>query len=153
MRTSGRNTHFRDDRRLFFQALRYGLAAFGGFAADYLTLLMLKEWAQMHYLAAVPAAFLVGLVVNYLIGRWLVFPRAGMGLHRELLIFAAISLLALAVTEGSMFCLTDLAGLDYRISRVLSGVITYLFNFFARRIILYSKTQRGGREEADIGKP
>lgn len=134
--------HIRDDKRLVSQAMRYGLAAFGGFAADYATLLALKEWAQLHYLLAVPLAFVVGLAVNYLIGRWIVFQRAEMKLRRELLLFAAISLLALAVTEGSMYCFTDWLGVDYRISRVLSGVITYLFNFFARRYLLYSETRK-----------
>ena len=137
MRMKITTNHIRDDKRLIWQALRYGLAAFGGFAADYATLLALKEWAQLHYLLAVPIAFVVGLAVNYLIGRWVVFQRAEMKLQRELLLFATISLLALAVTEGSMYCFTDWVGVDYRISRVLSGVITYLFNFFSRRWILY----------------
>ncbi|NLI53174.1 MAG: GtrA family protein [Clostridiales bacterium] len=131
----------RDDARLLTQALRYGVAAFGGFAADYGALLLLKECAGLHYLIAVPIAFLVGIGVNYLIGIWFVFRRGGLPLHRELTMFVVISLLALAVTEGSMFCLTDLLRVDYRISRVLSGVITYLFNFFTRRLLLYRSQQ------------
>ena len=141
MRTKKHSKHIREDGRLVSQALRYGLAAFGGFAADYATLLALKEWAHLHYLLAVPIAFVVGLAVNYLIGRWVVFQRTAMKLHRELLLFAAISLLALAVTEGGMLFFTDWLGVDYRISRVFSGVVTYLFNFFARRYLLYSKTR------------
>ena len=33
--------------------------------------------------------------------------------------------------------LTDLLRVDYRISRIVSGAITYLFNFFMRRTVLY----------------
>ena len=152
MQIKNQSNHIRDDGRLVSQALRYALAAFGGFAADYATLLTLKEWAQLHYLLAVPIAFIVGLAVNYLIGRWVVFQHAEMKLHRELLLFAAISLLALAVTEGSMYCFTDWLGVDYRISRVLSGVITYLFNFFTRRLLIYSQTRRTGIEDTNIMK-
>ena len=119
------------------QALRYAIAAFGGFAADYCTLLALKEWLGIHYLVAVPIAFVVGLAVNYVIGIWFVFQRGKLPLKKELLLFAVISLLALAVTEGSMYALTDLLRVDYRISRVVSGAITYLFNFFMRRAVLY----------------
>ncbi|NCC49393.1 MAG: hypothetical protein EOM13_10120 [Clostridia bacterium] len=54
----------REDSRLLTQALRYGAAAFLGFAADYLTLLLLKETFGLHYLFAVPLAFLGGLVLR-----------------------------------------------------------------------------------------
>jgi len=124
-------------KRIPMQAAKYALAAFGGFAADYAALVLLKEWAGLHYLLAVPLAFLVGIAVNYLIGIWLVFLRGKLSLGKELLLFLTISLIALAITEGSMFLLTDLLLLDYRLSRVLSGVVTYLFNFFSRRVLLY----------------
>lgn len=130
-------TRARADARLPVQALRYGVAAFGGFAADYCALLLLKEWAGLHYLVAVPIAFVVGLAVNYLIGIWIVFRRGRLSLRKELVLFVVISLLALAVTEGSMYALTDLLRLDYRISRVASGAITYLVNYFLRRTVLY----------------
>ena len=130
-------TSLRNDARLPAQALRYAFAAFGGFAADYGTLLLLKEWIGLHYLLAVPIAFVVGLAVNYFIGIWFVFRRGSLPIRRELALFLLISLLALAVTEGTMFALTDLLRVDYRISRVVSGAITYLFNFFLRRSVLY----------------
>lgn len=133
----------RDDARLPVQALRYALAAFGGFAADYAALLALKEMAGLHYLLAVPLAFLLGIAVNYLIGVWFVFRRGVLPLKKELALFLMISLLALLVTEASMYLFTDLLRVDYRFSRVLSGVLTYLFNFFSRRMLLYrEKRQR-----------
>ena len=134
-------TRLRENTRLPVQALRYAIAAFGGFAADYGALLLLKEWAGLHYLAAVPIAFVIGLAVNYLIGIWLVFRRSKRSLGGELLIFIVISLLALALTEGTMYALTDLLRVDYRISRVASGAVTYLFNFFSRRLLLYKNAK------------
>jgi putative flippase GtrA len=129
-----------NDARLPVQALRYAFAAFGGFAADYGMLLLLKEWLGLHYLVAVPIAFVVGLAVNYFIGIWFVFRRGTLPIRHELALFLLISLLALAVTEGTMYALTDLLRVDYRISRVVSGAITYLFNFFMRRTVLYRAT-------------
>ena len=128
--------------RIPVQAIKYGFAAFGGFLADYGALLMLKEWLGLHYLVAVPIAFLIGIAVNYLIGIWFVFCRGNLPLGRELLLFLTISLLALAITEGSMYLLTDLLRIDYRISRLVSGVATYLFNFFSRRFVLYRANRK-----------
>lgn len=146
MRKQKEKNQIRDDGRLIFQALRYGLAAFGGFAADYGALLLLKEWAGLHYLAAVPVAFAVGLGVNYLLGRWFVFRGSKLPLQHELLLFIGISLFALAVTEGSMYLFTDLLRLDYRISRLISGAVTYLFNFFSRRLLLYNAPKEAGEK-------
>ena len=133
--------------RISIQALKYGLAAFGGFLADYTALLALKEWFGMHYLIAVPIAFVIGIAVNYLIGIWLVFRRGNLPLIRELLLFVTISLTALAITEGSMYLLTDISRIDYRISRLISGVVTYLFNFFSRRFVIYRTKKRESNTE------
>ena len=146
MRKQTERPSLRDDARLPVQAIRYGAAAFGGFAADHCTLLPLKEDAGLLYLIAVPLAFLVGIAVNYFIGVWFVFRRGAMPLKKELALFLAISLLALAVTEGSMYLFTDLIRVDYRISRVLSGVLTYLFNFFSRRTLLYHTIAKNGKQ-------
>ena len=126
--------------------MKYGLAAFGGFLADYVVLLLLKEWVGLHYLIAVPIAFTAGIAVNYLIGIWLVFQRGNLTLGKELLLFVVISLVALLITEGSMYLLTDLLGIDYRVSRIISGVLTYLFNFFTRRFLLYREKPLKERE-------
>ena len=64
MRNMREQIHLRDDKRLLLQAFRYGIAAFGGFAADYGALLLLKEWAGLHYLVAVPIAFVIGIADN-----------------------------------------------------------------------------------------
>jgi len=141
MRKRTDNTQTRIGERIPVQAIKYGVAAFGGFAADYAVLLVLKEWVGLHYLVAVPLAFLAGIAVNYLIGIWFVFRRGNLSITRELLLFVTISLLALAITEGSMYLFTDLLRVDYRISRLISGVVTYLFNFFSRRFVIY-RTKR-----------
>lgn len=139
------------DARIPLQAVKYGLAAFGGFAADYGALLMLKEWAGLHYLVAVPIAFLIGLAVNYLIGIWFVFRRGRLPLGKELLLFLLVSLLALGITEGSMYLLTDLLRVDYRISRVISGVATYVFNFLSRRFWIYRTVRKTQEPDSTAG--
>ncbi len=130
----------RRDDRLIPQAIRYGAAAFSGFAADYLMLLLLKEALHLHYLVAVPIAFVVGVAVNYLVGVFFVFTQSKLKRGVEIALFLGVSLAALAVTEGCMFLLTDALFVDYRVSRVLAGAATYVFNFLMRRWVLYGKS-------------
>lgn len=123
----------REDSRLLVQALRYGAAAFLGFMADYAALLTLKEWCGLHYLVAVPIAFVAGVAINYLVGVTFVFRRESRALAGELMLFLLISLAALGLTEALMYMLTDLLSIDYRFSRIVTGAFTYLFNFLLRR--------------------
>ena len=147
MRKNTIDEYKRRNDQIPIQAMKYGLAAFGGFLADYAVLLLLKEWVGLHYLIAVPIAFTAGIAVNYLIGIWLVFQRGNLALGKELVLFVAISLGALLITEGSMYLLTDLLGIDYRVSRIISGVLTYLFNFSSRRLLLYRDKPLKEREQ------
>jgi hypothetical protein len=57
MRKNTNDVYKRRDEQIPIQAMKYGLAAFGGFLADYAVLLLLKEWVGLHYLIAVPIAF------------------------------------------------------------------------------------------------
>ena len=130
----------RYDTRLLPQALLYGAVAFLGFAGDYGMLWLLTEGLGLYYLYAVPIAFVFGLAVNYLGGRLWVYSKGGRNRGLEISAFLLISLLALLLTEGLMYVLTDLLGAHYLVSRLVCGVVTFLFNFFMRRWVLYGKT-------------
>ena len=151
MRNRTRTQSGKNGEWIPLQAIKYGLAAFGGFAADYAALLALKECVGLHYLVAVPIAFLIGIAVNYFIGIWVVFRRGSLSLGKELLLFLTISLLALGITEGGMYLLTDLMRVDYRVSRVITGIVTYMFNFFSRRFLLY-RSRRKDPMQPDAAK-
>ncbi|MDO4572462.1 MAG: GtrA family protein [Clostridia bacterium] len=125
--------------KLLAQALRYGLAAALGFLADYGLLALLTEALGWHYLLAVPLAFIAGIAVNYLVGVAFVFRRGRLSRAAELTGFLFISLAALGLTELTMYLFTGLLGLHPLVSRLLSGALTYLFNFLSRRFLLYGK--------------
>ncbi len=125
---------------LLGQALRYGLAAGLGFLADYGLLALLTGVFHLHYLLAVPIAFIVGVAVNYIVGVALVFRRGRMQRAAELTTFLLISLAALGLTELTMYLFTDIFRLHPLVSRIISGVVTYLFNFLMRRYVLYGKS-------------
>ena len=133
---------------LLRQALRYGVAAALGFAADYGTLILLKEGLGLHYLLAAAIAFAIGIAVNYLVGVLFVFRRGELPRALELTGFLLISLAALGLTELLLYALTELFGLHYLLSRLLAGAATYLFNFLMRRYALYRTPRKPGTEKA-----
>ena len=129
--------------RLVLQAVRYGAAAFLVFLADYLTLWLLTSCCPgVHYLLAAVAAFIIGLAVNYIIGVTFVFRRSEERSRTlELGGFVLISLVALGVNELVLWCATDLLGVPLMFSKLFSGALTFLWNFFARRLFLYPESR------------
>jgi len=78
------------------QFLRFLLV--GGFAAalNFASRIVLSHW--LPYAAAIVIAYLIGLVVAFLLNRQLVFTQATRGVHHQMFWFVAVNALGLAQT-------------------------------------------------------
>lgn len=125
--------------KLIFQAVRYGAAAISGFLADYLLLWLLStQCPQIHYLISAALAFVAGLAVNYIVGVTFVFKRdPSRSRTLELGVFLLISLVALGINELVLWGAAELFAAHVMLSKIFAGALTFLWNFFARRLILY----------------
>jgi putative flippase GtrA len=56
----------------------------------------------------------------------------------EFLIFAVIGLVGLGLNEGIIWSFTDLAHFHYLISKIISAIVIFSWNFFARKRILFN---------------
>jgi len=123
-----------------FQLLRYGFVGGVAFVADYGLLYVLTEFAGVQYLVSAALAFVAGLTVNYLLSNLIVFKA-----HRlesrlaEFLVFAVIGVVGLALNEAIMYCCSDIIGMHYMVSKLISTVTVFFWNFFARKLILFNK--------------
>lgn len=132
------NTH----RVLLSQFLRYVMSGGLAFVVDFATLYALTEFAGLHYLLSATIGFLAGLVVNYLLCIWWIFEhRSQADQRKEFTVFALIGVAGLALNNGLLFTLTDLAGINYLLSKMVAAAFILFFNFLLRRHILFS--QRG----------
>lgn len=123
------------------QLFRYGFVGAVAFLVDFGTLVGLTEFAGLHYLLSAAIAFLVGLAVNYTISiRWVFAERALERRSLEFAAFAAIGAAGLGINEGIMALCTGLMGMHYALSKALSTVIVFFWNFFARRQCLFRRT-------------
>lgn len=107
------------------------------FIADYAVLFLLKEFCAFHYLLAAALAFCVGIAVNFIFTKLLVFQVVMQNKFRERIIFVLICLAGLLYTEGIMYALTDRFGVHYLFSKIAATVIVFFWNFFAKKLILY----------------
>jgi putative flippase GtrA len=118
---------------------RYTIVGGIAFVADFSTLYACTELLRLHYLASGAIALLVGIAINYALSVRFVF-RVRRVRHRglELLIFALIGFVGLALNEGLLYLFTQLGGLHYLLSKVAATAVTYLWNFFARKRSLFT---------------
>ena len=123
-----------------FQLIRYGFVGGVAFIADYGTLYAFTEYIGIPYLVSAAIAFIIGLTVNYLLSSLIVFTT-----HRlqskwlEFAIFAIIGVIGLGLNELIMYCASDLMGIHYMISKLISTALVFFWNFFARKITLFYK--------------
>lgn len=122
------------------QLFRYFFVGGTAFVVDYGTLFILTEFCGINHLISAAIAFLLGLIVNYVISIVWVFGNRTVGNRWiEFAIFSAIGLIGLVLNEVIIYIGSDIIGLHYMISKLCSTGIVFFWNFFARKIILYTK--------------
>ena len=120
------------------QLFRYGFVGGAAFLVDYGVLVLLTEVFGMHYLLSATISFILGLVTNYLLSVVWVFNNRTLGNRwAEFTVFAIIGVIGLGLNALIMYVCTDKMGIHYMISKIISTVIVFFWNFFARKIVLF----------------
>jgi putative flippase GtrA len=120
------------------EALGYAAASVCALIADFAVLAFLVQVCSWWYLAAATASFLAGIVTIYLLSVRFVFRNRRIADRRaEFLSFGAIGAVGLAINVGVMFVLVNYLGLYYLLAKGVAAGFTFMFNFFARRQLLF----------------
>jgi len=123
---------------LFHQFSRYVVVGGLAFLIDVGSLYSLTEFGGFHYLISAAVAFLLGLLTNYCLCRLWVFDRRTMeSATLEFVIFAAIGIVGLGLNEVIMWFTAEVIHLHYLIGKVISAGIVLIWNFGARKLILF----------------
>jgi len=156
-------------KKLFFEETNHtGIQFFrslfvGGIAtvADMAVLIFLRELFGMPEGAAAVFGFIVGLAVNYIVSTFWVFAKAKVKNRMlDFIGFAVIGIIGLGLTQLIIepFAVQGMFGTGifvsnkifgsllptdkyYIIGKILAVVLVYMWNFFARKFILYRKVE------------
>jgi putative flippase GtrA len=125
-------------KKLIGQFWRYFLGAGVGYIFDFGTLILLTEVFSVNYLLSAAIAFTVGLIVVFIISKRFVFGDSKIkSKSLEFGLFAVIGIGGLGILTLLMWLLTDVADINYIISKVLATTIVYAWNFFVRRSLYH----------------
>lgn len=132
------------------QFFRYFVVGGVAFAVDFALLYLLTEFARLYYLFSASLAFVAGVAVNYALSvTWVFNHRSIDNRMHEFAIFAVIGMLGLVFNAALIWFFTELAGLHYLGSKVVAAALIFLFNFGARKALLFSE---GGGDKQPVLK-
>jgi putative flippase GtrA len=122
------------------QLIRYGLVVAVAAPIDLGGYIFLKEVFHMHYVLAATIAFTTSLIVNYFLSvAWVWTNHTGRQRHVDATIFGIIGIVGLVLTDVIVFVFTDLADLNYIVSKLLAFTMVFFWSFGARRYLFQKK--------------
>ena len=123
------------------QMLRYAIVGWVVFAIDIALLYILTEFANVYYLLSATIAFAVALTIDYIISvKWVFSVRSLESRKLEILIFTIIGITGLFLNTFFIWFFTEVTSIYYLLSKIISSFLIYLWNFFARKIILFNSS-------------
>jgi putative flippase GtrA len=137
----------------FIQFFRYIFVGGGATVVQYLLLLIFREAFGFNANVANAVGFAGGLACNYLISTYWVFNASSVkNKAAEISAFALIGIVGFGINQG-LIALFDNTLADkkifgslisthwyYMVGQVLATGITFFWNFFARKYLLYNKS-------------
>ena len=124
--------------RLLVQFVRYCFVGGFAFVVDFGLLYILTEYAGLPSLLSATLSFISGLLVNYVISCIWVFSNSKFKNRLvEFLFFAAIGVVGLLLNDALIWLFTDCIGTHYMFSKIVAAAIVYLWNFFARKYLVF----------------
>lgn len=131
-----RKLFLEDSDNIFIQFFRYVFVGGIAFIVDWGSLYVIEK-AGVNYLVAAIFAFIFGLVVNFILSKCFVFKAKEIDLRIEFIAYAVIGVMGLCITEILMYTFTDVMGIYFMVSKLIAAILVLIWNFFARKIILY----------------
>jgi putative flippase GtrA len=117
---------------------RYGIVGGIAFVVDFGTLWICTQFVGLHYLLSALLGFIGGLTTNYLLSIKFVFSQRKLASRAsEFSLFAVVGVVGVGLNELIMWVLTDWVGTHYLLSKIVSTVIVYLWNFSARKKLMF----------------
>ncbi len=121
------------------QIFRYAVGGQVSTLVDFLVLIFLTDVLSVYYMFSVTIAFACSVLVSYFFNIcWVFHQRKYDKRHHEVILFFSISVVGLLLTNFLMYFFTESVGLFYIKSKIVSATIVFVWNFVARKYLLFN---------------
>lgn len=128
----------RATNNVVIRLFRYGLVGGAAFAVDFGLLALLTELCGLPYQLSAALSFVAGLTANYLMSvRWVFNAKTEGRAARicDFVLFALVGIVGLGLNAFILWLFTEVVGLYYLLSKIVSTIVVFFWNFFARQFI------------------
>ncbi len=139
----------RDKGKRLGEVIRFGISGGVCFLIELVALILLRDTVGLDTLIATPIAFLISVIVNYLMCIKWVFDGAGEQGNKQKIGFLVTSVMGLLLNELLMWLFRVAFGEDtvvltvfsfavtmYMVNKCLATIIVMVWNYFTKRWIL-----------------
>lgn len=127
-------------KHLGVEFVRYVIVGATAFIVDFTLLSVLTECAGINYLVSSVLSYIIGLIITYTLSiKWIFAVRSVANTTIELFTFILIGVVGLALSALLMWLLTDKYLCHYQISKIITTIIVFIFNFIAKKVLLFAK--------------
>lgn len=94
-------------------------------------------WLGVHYMLAVPASMAIGIGLNWVGSHKFVFKNRRHLPHKEFTLVLIVSLVGVGFQMGVTFTVVELLGLGREIGKFLAIIVTFFWNYWARKRFIF----------------
>lgn len=104
------------------------------------------EYFGIWYIYSATLSYTCGMIVNFVLNKYLNFRDTSRDYLRQFLSFALISLSSLALNLGVLYLTVEVFSINYLIGKVLAVIIVFFWNYFGQSKITFhlGKRDRSG---------
>ena len=132
---------------LMGQFLRYLVTGGLAFVIDFSLFALCLYAFEWHYLVANLVGLVAGLVLNYAMSVVWVFTACKRTFEKkktaEFMLFALVGIMGVGFNQLLMYLMVDCVQLNEMLSKMIAAVLVLMWNFGARKLILFKKKKEG----------
>ena len=99
---------------------------------------ILKEIFDIYYLVANIISFVLGLLTNYMLSKTYVFAKEhSINKTIEFINYTLIGVIGLGLDTLFIWTMTDVIGVYYIVSKIISTCVVFVWNFLGRKMLYY----------------
>ena len=123
------------------EIFRYFFVSGGAFLADFFAFSLGIRFLNISWPVAATFGFVIGVLIAYFLSIRFVFSNRKLRKAplRELLVFLAVGLGGLVITQFTLFIGIDLLQFNPEFSKICAAIFTFIFNFLFRKLLLFSR--------------
>ena len=151
-----------DTDNTFIQFFRYLFVGGFAFVVDFGVMTLLKECFGLDPVVSATISFILGLAVNYILSTFWIFRNSKIkNKIAEFAGFAMIGVIGLGINDLIISFFQNFLGYHmvfggllpadkyYMLGKIVSTVVVFIWNFFARKILLFSKSKNSNNKSQE----